>query len=551
MSPQDPQRPMPNRKTSEESDALQKTPIPASGSGEEIENTVVVNPQESSDESSKSSSQPVAKKKKATQLGDFRLIRKLGQGGMGEVYLANQVSLDRPVALKTLSRELAKKEDFVRRFLREARSMAKLQHPNVVQVYAADSDKGYHFVAIEFIDGQSMQDWMKTLGKLPVGDALHVVLVCAQALKHAHDQQMIHRDIKPDNILLTKNGVVKVADFGLAKAIDEDVSITQSGTGLGTPLYMAPEQARNAKHVDQRSDIYALGCTLYYFVTGQLPFTGENTLELIMEKEKGTFTPARQLQSDVPKLLDLMIDKMLSKNPEHRYGDCGELIQDLQSLELASASLSFISSSDPAVLSPFPGGSSTQHKSAVKTKVVPALGKTSAEDAAETDARKKTAVVDTRWFVQHTNSDGETVVSRLTTLQIQKGLAAATIDMKGKGKKSAEEKFLPLAQFQEFVEAVEKQAVKSQAKSRSSRMKDMYSQIDKEESKRQRRRWFRDKTDSALGFVGLLVYLAFIAGAIYGLYFLGTWAWKYIADHFGFSDQEMSGISLLRDILIS
>ena len=145
--------------------------------------------------------------------------------------------------LKTLSKELAKREDFVKRFLREARAMAKLDHPNAVKVYAVDSFRGIHFAAIEYIDGQSIQNWIDQIGLFSVGDAVHVAIVCAQALQHAHEQNMIHRDIKPDNILVTKKGVVKVADFGLAKVIDDDVSMTQSGTGLGTPLYMAPEQA--------------------------------------------------------------------------------------------------------------------------------------------------------------------------------------------------------------------------------------------------------------------------------------------------------------------
>src|SRR6056297_1364348 len=180
--------------------------------------------------------------RKVKQLGDFKILQKLGQGGMGEVYLAHQISLDRKVALKTLSKELAKREDFVKRFQREARSMARLDHPNAVKVFAVDSVAGVHFAAIEYIDGQSMQDWMDDLEKLEVGDALHVILAAADALKVAHDQALIHRDIKPDNILVTKSGMVKVADFGLAKALDdEDVSMTQSGTGLGTPLYMAPE----------------------------------------------------------------------------------------------------------------------------------------------------------------------------------------------------------------------------------------------------------------------------------------------------------------------
>ena len=165
------------------------------------------------------------KKKSVTKIGDFELKKKLGKGGMGEVFLAHQVSLDRMVALKTLAKDLAKKEDFVARFLREARSMAKLDHTNVVKVYAVDSYKGVHFAAIEYVDGKSVQDWLDKHTKFSVGDSVHIAMVCAEALKHAHDQNMVHRDIKPDNILLTSKGVVKVADFGLAKVLDEAFGI--------------------------------------------------------------------------------------------------------------------------------------------------------------------------------------------------------------------------------------------------------------------------------------------------------------------------------------
>ena len=251
------------------------------------------------------------------RLGDFELKKRLGKGGMGEVFLARQISLDRMVALKTLSKELAKKGDFVARFEREARSMAKIDHPNVVKIYAVDSFKGIHFAAIEYIDGKSVQNWLDHLGRLSIADAVYIAIVSAEALKHAHSQNMVHRDIKPDNILITQKGVVKVADFGLAKAMDEDVSMTQSGTGLGTPLYMAPEQARNAKHVDERVDIYALGATLYHLLTGKLPFMASTALELILAKEKGTYPTARSLRSEIPERLDLIIDKMMAKDANH------------------------------------------------------------------------------------------------------------------------------------------------------------------------------------------------------------------------------------------
>ena len=191
-------------------------------------------------------SAPDSSKKKTSQLGDFKLLKKLGQGGMGSVYKAHQISLDRPCALKVLSKELARKPDFVKRFKQEAISMAKIDHPNVVKCFAVDEARGMHFVAMEYIDGRSLQDWLDAMGRLSVPDAIHVGLLCADALKLAHGVNMIHRDIKPDNILISSKGEVKVADFGLAKALDDDMSMTQSGTGLGTPHYMPPEQARNA-----------------------------------------------------------------------------------------------------------------------------------------------------------------------------------------------------------------------------------------------------------------------------------------------------------------
>ena len=176
-----------------------------------------------------------AKQKKTVRLGDYQLIKKLGQGSMGEVFLDRQVSLDRTVTVKMLSKKLAKQESFVKRFLREARAMAKLDHPNAVRVFAVDSSQRLHFSAIEYVDGQSMQHWLDRLGKISIGDAVHVVLRCADALNSAHRMKLIHRDIKPDNILPTSHDVVKVADFGLAKVLDEDTSLTETRTGMGTP----------------------------------------------------------------------------------------------------------------------------------------------------------------------------------------------------------------------------------------------------------------------------------------------------------------------------
>ena len=470
--------------------------------------------------------------KKVTQLGDFRLAKKLGQGGMGEVYLANQVSLDRKVALKVLSKELAKRTNFVERFLREAKSMAKLDHPYVVKVYGAGSDKGLHFVAIEFIDGQSMQDWMDSEKKLSIGDAVHVTMRCADALKEAHDQTLIHRDIKPDNILVTKKGVVKVADFGLAKALsDEDMSITASGTGLGTPLYMPPEQARDAKSVDHRTDIYALGVTLYYFVIGVLTFTGNNLVALITAKEKGRFEPAKKLNPDVPEKLDLIIHKMIDRDQDHRYATCDEIIAALDELKLENPALSFIGE----------GAATTatrkvdQKKGAAKAARIPAGADVSSADDAERRRAQEIAKKskDIVWFVRHENAKGKVTISRMPTVQVQQGIRAEMLDLKAQAKQSANQEFMPLAQFPEFADLMKKRLVKAQAGARSDHMRDMYKKLDKEDRRRKRWRVFKRMGENTVGFVGLIVYLCIIVAVIVGAYVGIRALYPIIADAIG------------------
>src|SRR5262245_14815481 len=279
--------------------------------------------------------------------GDYRLDVMLGEGGMGAVYKAHQISMDRTVALKMLSEKLANNQDFVARFRREAQTMAKVDHPNIVRGFAVGDVGGQHFVAMEFIDGKSMQKWMDKLGKLSVGDAVHVVLCSAYALQHAHEQSLVHRDIKPDNILITNKGIVKVADLGLAKKTDDDMSLTQSGTGFGTPYYMPLEQYRNAKHVDARADIYALGVTLYYLLTGKLPYFGETHFDVIKAKEAAKFIRARRHNPEIPERLDLMIDKMIQKERAHRYQSCAEVIEALEAVDVASTFPSFIGAPPP------------------------------------------------------------------------------------------------------------------------------------------------------------------------------------------------------------
>ncbi|QDT63714.1 serine/threonine protein kinase [Calycomorphotria hydatis] len=454
---------------------------------------------------------------KVTKVGDFQLMKKLGQGGMGTVYLAKQVSLDRKVAIKTLSKELAKREDFVGRFLREARSMAKLDHPNIVKVFAAESVHGMHFAAIEYVDGQSMQDWMDEKRKLSIGDAVLVTMVTAEALKHAHELNMIHRDIKPDNILVTKKGIIKVADFGLAKAMDEDVSMTASGTGLGTPLYMPPEQARNAKHVDQRTDIYALGCTLYYMLTGELPFKADNTIELITLKEKGMFTSAKKLVPEIPDGLDLIIDKSMAKNPDQRYSTVEEMLSNMASLNIANEALSFIDDAVPASMARSVGNT-TQMGAKKKTRTG------SADSRAEAVRKKQESTATKKFQVVYKNPEGKPIVAVMTAQQVLKAFKSGILDLESKARKSKKDQYLPLAQFAEFADVVNAKAAHVVAEKQKSNISEQVAKLERKRKWQQRLKPITNMVKGGMGLMGLLLWLAFVFGIIGGLGF-AAWKW--------------------------
>jgi serine/threonine protein kinase len=467
------------------------------------------------------------KKQKVTQIGDFKLNRKLGQGGMGEVYLARQVSLDRLVALKTLSRDLAKREDFVKRFFREARAMAKLDHANIVKVYAVETVNGLHFAAIEYIDGQSVQDWIDDIGRMSIGDALNIALCCAEALKHAHEMGTIHRDIKPDNILVTKTGVAKVADFGLAKALDDDVSMTQSGAGLGTPLYMAPEQARDAKHVDQRADIYALGATLYHLLTGALPFTGDSALELILAKEKGKFPPARQLNAEVPEKLDLILDRMMAKDPKHRYPQCEEVINDLAALQLDNPALSFIDGAVSVARTATSRRTPTQ-----LAMTTPLAGEANSRVDAQRAEPKQLVNTKKLWYIRH-KEKRKTVVTQMSTGQALLAIKAETLDPTCHAKDSVEGEFRPMAEYAEFVDALGKHVTRLETKVKAENMKTLYMQIDKEEKRRKGKRFFRNLLEGIVGYLGLVVWIAVIFVVVFLGYVFVPHVWNSLATSMG------------------
>jgi len=218
-----------------------------------------------------------------------------------------------------------------------------LSHPNIVRYLAAGESHGFIYLAMELVDGGSIGSWLTKMGSLSVGDSLHIARACAIALEYAHQEHLVHRDVKPDNLLVTKTGIVKLTDLGLAKTTDDsDLSFTKTGTGIGTPLYAPHEQARDAKHADARSDIYSLGGMLYHFLTGQPPFQSENLLQMILLKEKGDYKPASQVNSKVPPALDRILMKMLDKKPENRYQSISKFLDEIDRLSRASESLSFL-----------------------------------------------------------------------------------------------------------------------------------------------------------------------------------------------------------------
>jgi hypothetical protein len=266
-----------------------------------------------------------------TELAGFKIIGKIGGGGMGVVFKAMQVSMDRVVALKVLSPKLAANKAYIERFLREARAAAKLDHPNIVRGIDAGLDKGYYFLAMEYVDGESVSQRLQRLGRIEERDALSIVLQAAQALDHAQQAGgIIHRDIKPDNILITAAGIAKLADLGLAKSTEDDAGLTRVGATIGTPHYVSPEQARGEQNLDTRSDIYSLGATLYHMVTGSPPFSGETPSVVLSRHVNEPLVPTRQRNPNVSPSAAAIVEKMLQKDPAKRYQTPAELIEDLE-----------------------------------------------------------------------------------------------------------------------------------------------------------------------------------------------------------------------------
>lgn len=265
-----------------------------------------------------------------TTLGDFKIAGKLGQGGMGAVYRATQISLDRAVALKILPELLAKEEEFLQRFGREAKKLAKLTHANIVQIFAYGTTDGHTYMAMQFMEGGSLQDLLDEKGKLSPREAARIGRDSARGLARAARANIIHRDIKPANILLGDDGEVRLGDFGLVKDQEESGQpLTQTGVVLGTPHYMAPEQCEGREDIDHRADLYALGLVLYQCLTGRVPATGNTPLQIIYNRLEKELAPLRGIAPEVPIALASIVEELLVRDRDARLQTADELAERL------------------------------------------------------------------------------------------------------------------------------------------------------------------------------------------------------------------------------
>jgi serine/threonine-protein kinase len=375
-------------------------------------------------------------------LGRYRILRRLGEGGMGSVYLGYLEEEDQQVAIKVLADQLASNQGYVERFYREAKSGSLLNHPNIVRCITVGQDKptGKHYLVMEFVDGASAHALLDCFGKLPVGDAVHLILDIAHALEHAHSRNIIHRDIKPDNILITRAGLAKLADLGLSKRTDENSHLTGTRQAFGTPHYMPYEQAVNAKQADGRSDTYALGATFYHLVTGEVPFPGDSHLDVVDKKEKGTFVPASRINPEVPAELDRILNKMLAREPRDRYQTASELIVDLERSHLAVAVPSFVDP-DQALRDPTVRARLTSPTEATRPDLEAPVG------------QGLIAGGDV-WSLRYRGSDGRRQKALLSTDQIHQQLSDGRLPPDAEVILRTDDGYQPISHIPQFHEAV-------------------------------------------------------------------------------------------------
>jgi eukaryotic-like serine/threonine-protein kinase len=273
---------------------------------------------------------PVEASKPVLQtVGKYELLDKIAEGGMGTVYKARDREADRIVAIKIVTAHVAKNPVLMKRFEQEYRVASDLDHPNIVRALDFGFDNNRPYLVMEYVDGESLGQRIERDGRIAENEAIRLIAQIAQALHKAHKQGIVHRDVKPDNVIVSSDGVAKLADLGLVKESETDLNLTRTGRGLGTPHFMAPEQFRDAKNADARCDIYSLGATLYHMVTGELPFKSNGPLDAWMKKINNELVPARQIVPDLSERVDWALRRAMAVEREKRPASCREFVEDL------------------------------------------------------------------------------------------------------------------------------------------------------------------------------------------------------------------------------
>jgi len=270
-------------------------------------------------------------KSKGFFIGKYKLLAHIGTGGMSSVYLAEHTVMRRRVALKVLPSHLVEDESYLRRFYKESQATAALDHPNIVRAYDVDNEGKIHYLVMEFVDGSDLEVLVKKNGALPYDKCAEYIRQAAEGLAHAHERRMIHRDIKPANLLVDNGGTVKILDMGLAHLEEDGQSQLGKGNVMGTTDFLAPEQAMGSTDLDSRADIYSLGCTLYYVLTGVPPFAGNSLAEVLLKHQTQDPKPvsAHRHDSPCPRVLESIYRKMMAKDPANRYQNCTEVAKAL------------------------------------------------------------------------------------------------------------------------------------------------------------------------------------------------------------------------------
>ncbi len=278
--------------------------------------------------------QQVEAERTGQQIPGYKVIEKLGAGAMAAVYKAKQLSLDRMVAIKVLPRKFSTNKQFIERFYAEGRAAAQLNHPNIVQAFDVGQAGEFHYFVMEYVEGGTVHDTIVANKRFDEAEALEIAIHIADALQHAHERGLIHRDVKPKNIMIAPSGVAKLADLGLARAIDDkDAALAEKGKAFGTPYYISPEQIRGEVNVGPQADIYSLGATLYHMVSGTVPFNGKNPTEVMQKHLKSPLIPPDHVNSKLSPGISEVIEMMMAKSRRDRYKSCKELLTDLRAVQ--------------------------------------------------------------------------------------------------------------------------------------------------------------------------------------------------------------------------